>query len=323
MTRIGIVGGGPAGAICARVLAENGVDVTIFDKGKRPGGRLSTRAYQDVHFDHGAQFFTVRNETVRKRLVAWQDANVIAPWVGQEETLGTTTCDLPSRRPEQRWVGTPGMSALVAHVLRGLPCRYSTKVTRLRSVGGQIALDIESQASMQVDRVAITVPAPQAIPLLQDWPELAERAKTISYHPCWAVMAEFPEPFPGDWVSAVSHTSPVRRIGRNQTKPGRPPKEAWVIHASPEWSRSHLDDCHESVAAALLASAQELSKWKLLPSSLRSHRWLYALVEQPLGRAFLYESGVGVCGDGLLGGRIENALLSGMAMAEQLLSSLR
>lgn len=322
MTRIGIVGGGPAGAICARVLADHGLEVTVFDKGKRPGGRLSTRAYEDVHFDHGAQFMTVRSETIGKRVGAWQDAGVLAPWLGREEALGTTSSDLASRPAVQRWVGTPGMSSLLQHVLRGLPCHFSSKVIRLQPVDGQIAIHLESQAPVHFDRVAITIPAPQAIPLLHEWPALAAETKKISYNPCWAVMAEFPVPFAGDWVSAVSNSSPVSWIGRNQTKPGRPPKEAWVIHASPEWSRAHLEATHGAVADALLASAQELSKWQQQPSALRAHRWLYALVERPLNRPFIYESGVGVCGDGLLGGRIESALLSGTAMAERLLSSL-
>jgi renalase len=321
MIRVGIVGGGPAGAICARVLADRGVDVTVVDKGRRAGGRLSTRTYDEVHFDHGAQFMTVRDEIVRRRLDAWRDAGVLAPWDGREEVFGDATDEPLLRRKEQRWVGTPGMSDFVAHLLGDIPCHFSTKATRLQSVDGLIELHIENQDVMRFDRVVLAVPAPQAVPLLQDWPRLASQAKSISYYPCWAVMAEFSKPFPGDWISAVARNAPVRWIGRNQTKPGRPSAEAWVIHATPEWTRSHLEETREAVAETLMDCAQKITKWAQPPNSLRAHRWRYALVEQPLGTPYLYDAGMGLCGDGLLGGRIERALLSGVAMAERVLQS--
>ena len=35
--------------------------VTVFDKGRGPGGRLATRRADDLRFDHGAQYFTARD----------------------------------------------------------------------------------------------------------------------------------------------------------------------------------------------------------------------------------------------------------------------
>ena len=59
-----VIGGGLAGLIAAGRLRDAGRDVVVFDKGRRPGGRANTREH-DVHrFDHGAQFFTVRDPRV-------------------------------------------------------------------------------------------------------------------------------------------------------------------------------------------------------------------------------------------------------------------
>jgi predicted NAD/FAD-dependent oxidoreductase len=41
--RIGIVGAGMAGLSCAEGLANHGHDVVLLDKGRGPGGRMSTR----------------------------------------------------------------------------------------------------------------------------------------------------------------------------------------------------------------------------------------------------------------------------------------
>ena len=42
MMRVGIVGAGIAGLACAQRLSDHGIDVALFDKGKRPGGRLAS-----------------------------------------------------------------------------------------------------------------------------------------------------------------------------------------------------------------------------------------------------------------------------------------
>ena len=51
-----------AGVVAARELTRNGDDVVVMDKGRSPGGRMATRRDGDARFDHGAQFFTVRDE---------------------------------------------------------------------------------------------------------------------------------------------------------------------------------------------------------------------------------------------------------------------
>jgi predicted NAD/FAD-dependent oxidoreductase len=57
--RIGIVGAGIAGLACAQGLVRHGHDVVLFDKGRGPGGRMSTRRMETprglAHIDHGAQ----------------------------------------------------------------------------------------------------------------------------------------------------------------------------------------------------------------------------------------------------------------------------
>ena len=62
---IAIIGAGMAGLACARRLAYHGRAVRLFEKGRKAGGRLSTRrietALGTVQFDHGAQYFTARD----------------------------------------------------------------------------------------------------------------------------------------------------------------------------------------------------------------------------------------------------------------------
>ena len=67
--RVAVIGAGMSGLTCASRLGERGFEVSVFDKGRGPGGRSSTRRVDldgaEVGFDHGAQYFTVRDPAVR------------------------------------------------------------------------------------------------------------------------------------------------------------------------------------------------------------------------------------------------------------------
>ena len=59
---IAVVGAGIAVITCARTLIQAGHRVTVFEKSRGAGGRMSTRNTEFGSFDHGAQYFTVRDE---------------------------------------------------------------------------------------------------------------------------------------------------------------------------------------------------------------------------------------------------------------------
>ena len=55
-----------------------------------------------------------------------------------------------------------------------------------------------------------------------------------------------------------------------------------------------------------------------------AHRWLYARSENPLGQDFLWDPdrALGVCGDWMIGGRVEGAFSSGSRLAKAVQASL-
>jgi hypothetical protein len=128
-------------------------------------------------------------------------------------------------------------------------------------------------------------------------------------------------PFDGAWLEE----SPLAWMASEASKPGRHSGLRWVLHASPEWSQSHLEDTPEEVRQALLEALGHALQAPLPETEAVSvHRWRYARVQKPLDRACLWdpEVGIGACGDWCLGERLEAALLSGQAAATGVLKSL-
>ena len=61
MKNTAVIGAGMAGITAARTLLKAGHRVTIFEKSHGAGGRMASRNTPYGSFDHGTQYFTVRN----------------------------------------------------------------------------------------------------------------------------------------------------------------------------------------------------------------------------------------------------------------------
>jgi predicted NAD/FAD-dependent oxidoreductase len=310
--KIGIVGAGIAGISCAEVLRAAGHEVTVFDKGCGPGGRMATRRVAtpsgNVAFDHGAQYFTTRDPRFAAAVTGWQASGLVAPW----------PC-----AGEDAWVGTPGMNAVVKALSRPLTVRWTSRVDALRRVGRSWFLD--SVADDSFDTVIVATPAEQAAPLLVAHdPAMAAMAQSCPSAPCWTVMVAFAEriAIAGD---IVRDAGIIGWAARNSAKPGRSGTEAWVIQATAEWSRDHLEEEETLVAEALL-SALAAKATRALPAPVVriGHRWRYARAKAAHhGSLWNDATRIGAVGDWLLAPRVESAWLSGRMLADRIILAQR
>ncbi len=235
------------------------------------------------------------------------------------------TAVLPTR-PTRRFVGVPRMSSVTRHLASRCALQLSFQVESLTRERGQLTVAGRGgRREPEFDAVVLAVPAPQAARLAESLaPELAGRARAVPFVPCWAVMLEFASRFPIDFDGAFVDDSPLSWVARDSSKPERPARESWVLHASPSWSQAHLNDDPEVVTRELSA-ALALATGKMLTAlvAASSHRWAFAQPNDPLNDSCLFDpaSGVGACGDWCAGPRVEGAFLSGVAMAERLLQT--
>ena len=78
--RVAVVGAGLSGLVCARTLADAGVEVAVHEATDRVGGRMCTRRLGDAVCDSGAQFFTVRDPRFQALVDGWLAAGVAYEW---------------------------------------------------------------------------------------------------------------------------------------------------------------------------------------------------------------------------------------------------
>jgi len=323
--RVAVIGAGIAGLAAARELAHAGLRPVVFDKGRGPGGRSSTRRASPFAFDHGAQYFTVRDPHFAHVVQTWWAEGVAAPWNGRivslEHARARELADATLR-----FVGVPGMSALAQRMSDDLDVRCNTRVASASYSEQRWRLAGDDGASLgEFEQLVATLPHPQALELFGPNVAFASRAGRSTVHPCWAVLLGAEQRLELEFDGAFCASSALSWIARDSSKPGRPPHEAWVLHATPEWTRAHLEATREVVLELLLAEfgrVTGLGERRWLHRD--AHRWRYALpapVDGPVETAWVdRERGLALAGDACVGGRIEGAFLSGRAASHALLT---
>lgn len=307
--RVAIIGAGMAGLACASRLALSGHAPTLFDKGRGPGGRMSTRRLDTplgpASFDHGAQYFTARGDAFRRQVEQWSSDGLVAPW--------------PAAGPDA-WVGVPGMNAPIRALASHQDVRWGLTVDALVPDGRFWRLQGPTGLSDPFATVILALPAEQAARLIAGHePSLAEQAARSRTEPCWTVMAAFDRPIPID-TDVLRGQGTLAWAARNASKPGRDRIETWVLQASPDWSREHLEHDAGTVCAALLDALRRLAGRDLPPPiAQQAHRWRFARsAPGTAGALWSPHTGIGCCGDWLLGPRVECAYDSGLALADRL-----
>ena len=337
---IAIVGAGMAAVTCARTLVQAGHRVTMFEKSHTVGGRMATRNSPFGTFDHGAQYFTVRDPRFVQALQT--TPTVCRPWSANtvqvlDQHGRVAAAGLPAREPH--WVPTPGMNTLLrrwAQPLADDNCiEFQTRVTAIeRDALNKTQWQLHTQGvgdSTHVfggfDAVVLAIPSPQAHALLEKTPKAAALSKKVgkvTVAPCWTLMLAFPLAVqPGlttlgpQWNAARSTHHRIAWLTRESSKPGRRSVERWTVQASAAWSQEHLQDSPQRVQAKLIKAFSEVTGIRAEPAHVDTQRWLYAKTEKPLGQSHLWDdkAGLGVCGDWCLGHRVEDAFISGLELA--------
>ena len=320
---IAVIGAGLSGLTAARILKDHGHDVRVYEKSRGAGGRMATRREGELRFDHGAQYFTVRDDRFHNYLESWQDEGLVEEWKGAIASISRPGAIKILSPTVRRYVGVPGMNTVARHLAEAVRPVYRTQVRSVDYRGGQWQLTGNDDSVIDRCKILIvTAPAEQAAMLLSDQTDLLPRLQSVRMRPCWAVMAAFEKSLGTAFDGAFFNNAPISWAARNNSKPGRTQTESWIIHAENQWSITHANKSADTVAESLTdAFFEYIGSDSNKPIFLKAHFWRYAIAENPLKEGFLWDpvTKVGVCGDWCMLSRVEGAFLSGMAIAGRIL----
>ena len=327
---VAIIGAGLAGLTAARQCQAQGHHVTVYEKSRGVSGRMSTRQTELGGFDLGAQYFTASSDRFKKEIADWRKLEWVVPWDSKLVNLDHGTISAAGN-DTQRYVLVPGMSSLGKQLAHGLDVRLEQQVVALEAHGEQWILSVKTEevpvpaSAGPFDAVIMAIPPEQATVLLKDHVSFTKKVADTHLQPCWVLMLGFQHPLNLDYDGAWVSNSRLGWIARDTSKPDHRAGERWVCHATSAWSVEHLEDDHERAKEKLSKAFHEATGSPIQAIHAVTHRWLYSQAGSPLAESFLWDAKakIGVCGDWFAaglegGGRVENAFLSGLGLAQEI-----
>ena len=296
-----IIGAGIAGLAAGRMAQKAGLKVMLIDKGRRVGGRVSTRRIDGFVFNHGAQFATSKSSDFGDVLRAASTAGTATNW--QIEDKKTVV------------IGTPMMRAIPAFLANNLQIQQNRRIARIIRKTDHIQCVDTDDVPVTAKKVICTAPAPQTTALLtDDFPNLAATASYAAYAPCLTVMLGLAD---DELLPKMPIKSPQHDIGWAMCETARPAatqnRPALTIQADAAWSAAHKNDTTDSIIQRLIEKYQ-MSTGRQIGEVLHAHVhcWLYAKVTTPSPAvSIICQKNLAIAGDWLGGARVENAFISG------------
>ncbi|MGD8208027.1 MAG: FAD-dependent oxidoreductase [Thiohalocapsa sp.] len=323
--RVAVIGAGLSGLTCAASLMLNVPEVRVFEAAPRPGGRTLSHREHGYEFDYGTQYFTVRSGAFRSAVHGWVDERLVAPWTGWVVELDRG--DFVSREAMERYVAVPHMGALAVHLAELCDARMACPVERIERIDGESRLYGSVGEDLgSYDLVILAAPPPAVRPLIGALsPTLSSGLAELGMTRCWALMLGFEQRLDVPFDAAHVNGSSIAWAARNNSKPGRGGREAWVVHATPEWSEENAEVSNaEAVGRLSEAFAEALGGLAIRPKLRAARLWSHAAPIEVMDRPFLVDTdaALAACGDWCVAPRLEGAFLSGVALADFIVARL-
>jgi predicted NAD/FAD-dependent oxidoreductase len=249
--RIAIQGSGVAAAACAERLSKRH-DVTVFESGRGPGGRMSTRRADGYQWDHGAQYFSPKTDEFAAAIGQWEAGGLCDAWNGAHCVWANDGVTLdPKAETTVRYVGKPGMNDICKGLLEGINTRYKTRAVAKRragSVGGWTLQHGKSGASLGEFDFLICSDKMAAMQHRNDLDRkllsgFVQPANVVRSLPSLALLVATDATNLGFDSLELSDHPIFSWLARDSSKPGRTRTdgvECWVAHASADFTKSWL-----------------------------------------------------------------------------------
>lgn len=327
MKRIAIIGAGVSGLSCASLLTNQDYQVTVYEKSRGSGGRLSSKKVNDSSWDMGAQFISANSAEFSETLKSWEEKGWITEWQEHPWVINKAGMQ-PSPDNKTRYVGLPRMTGLSRQLLSQVhEFMPTTRIVDAQFSDGQWQLRSENDTLFSgYDGLIISAPPEQTLALIPDSSHLKSDIEHCAMLPCWTLLLSFEKRIETDLNMAFVKDSPIGWIARNNSKPGRHQEESWVIQASHAWSKAHQDADKNQVLAELKdAFFKLLNSQAIAHNEEWIHRWLYAIPDatSKVGAYYDASHNLAICGDWCQQGSVEGAWISGQKAAQLLGEKLK
>ncbi len=324
--KIAIIGAGIAGLTVAKALSDR-FEVTIFEKSRGVGGRMSARYAEPFYFDHGAPYFTAHTPEFQDFLSPFIQNGTVAEMTGKMITLSPDLRPVEKPKSARYLVAVPNMNGLCKRLAEGVKTVTGVEVAPLTEKTGALH-KLRDQNGAEIgafDHVISTAPSVQTLRLFAAFLPADHPLNRTVANPCHTLMIGLNRPYVNGIVVTEPEDHVIEKIVFNSEKNKRNRAVTCLVaYTSADMSKARLEDDLETVKAFLRKEAEILTGFDCSnPAYIALHRWRYATVAQTEVRECYHdaENAISVAGDsfvsiaGIKG--VESAWLSAKALIQK------
>ncbi len=321
---IAVIGAGLAGTTFATLIKKN-VDVKIFEKSKKVGGRMSTRKETSFNFDHGAQFFKIKTNDFKNFLLDLFAQKIIKSWNFRLAYFeGQYLNKIKLIEDEDKFfVGVPNMDSIIKYLSKNCNVILNTKIERIVRKNDKWNLYGQNKKSYGFyDWVILTLPAQQSLKLISKKISFYPLIEKIKMKGCFSLMVGMNNPLNLDYDAAFIENEDIAWFAINNSKPGRINKNCLIINSSYEYASKNMNTSKEKVLKHLLFKSSKFLNYDLSKSNIvKIHQWRYVEAEcSPVENFFIdHKEKIAVCGDWFINSRVEGAFISANELSKEII----
>lgn len=322
--KVAIVGAGLTGLSIARQLSGQNIDITLFDKSRGVSGRMATRRValqrHTLRFDHGIPGLTSDQAAAVAALAEPTDP----PLDNLLSNVNHTPPDMAAAKQPLRTVAE-GVNQIGKWLAGGLAVQLQSTVTsadqQAEGASWQLSLAENAPYADAFDLLVLTTPPHQAANIVStNRSPLVAELTALRPLGCWTAMCVTSRQLKGPTLIQCSGEVVERIICEHKKGRDCGNLGVYTVQAHRSWSQQQIDIEPEQVGADMLRdlTTEGYDLGHIVHQQM--HRWLYAGVQEPLGRPCLVDTSRKlICaGDWCLGNDIDSALSSAAAAVAEI-----
>jgi hypothetical protein len=216
------------------------------------------------------------------------------------------------------------MERLLADMVSLVPMRVKNAVSSVELAAGGVRIHHQKDEGEFFDYAILAMPPQQAAGVLGEqmqtlFPELQD----VDMQSVWVAGIALEKSLPIKNNALAFSKGACQFAFQVNIQPGKKFRhQTWLLHSFPDWQPLQQKNrtAEESALQQLLGSVPPFHA-SSLPPVVAAHavEWPQAFVQKPLGKPYLLNRRIALCGDWCLGRRIEDAWNSGRALAAKII----
>ena len=292
--KIAIIGAGFSGCNLYNNLKEKYEDITIFEKSRGAGGRLSTKYIEDKFIDYGTSSLIPVTDHLKFFCLDLAKNGVL-------------------KAKYDEFIPKDGINKICKFLIDEKDLVTNTKIIKAENRNNKWTLEDENHNIYNdFDLLFITIPAPQIMQMKIELPDnFKEKLSFIKYDSIFSLILYTNKELKLN-ENKLYENPDIKDIINNSKKYLYKDFSSYVIHSSKEFANCVNEKSKDEICEIFLDNFDDETKELIEKFTIIPHLWKYAFAKTSLDMPYFLneEKNLGICGDYFSHNNVEASLLS-------------